>query len=224
VKRVALASVVVLLLSVGASAAPADCLGITTLAQLLALPATGPNAGCQHQDKIFSNFTYSLSDAADVNATHVFSTTPTFDIHGWNFSHQNGTWLTGFTLAYTVTIDTTVSPNQRIFIVKDQQNSGEVPNGTAVSDVETGAFTTVNVNTNGSGSGGAETSQMSLPNVLSLRTTSTFTPGGGQLLSWEQQWFEHAVTVPTIPEPATLLLSGGALILVGLLRRRRRSA
>jgi len=37
-----------------------------------------------------------------------------------------------------------------------------------------------------------------------------FTPGGGQPVSWEQQWSSY------IPEPKTWLLSGGALVLIAL--------
>jgi hypothetical protein len=51
-----------------ASAVPIDCLSIDTLANLLAM---GPD-GCQHQDTIFRDYSYSGSDAALVNATHRF--------------------------------------------------------------------------------------------------------------------------------------------------------
>ena len=56
-------------------AVPIACPTGATLATLIALPTTGPDAGCQSQDKIFSNFTYSgggTVTAGDINAGLVF--------------------------------------------------------------------------------------------------------------------------------------------------------
>src|SRR5262245_44116746 len=91
--------------------------------------------GCQHQHKIFNNFSYSLTDSTNVKAKHFFSNLQALDIHEWNFTHENGTWTTGFTLAYTISIAPGF-PNITIFQVKDQQNSGGIPNGTVVTDSE----------------------------------------------------------------------------------------
>lgn len=121
--------------STTASAAIIQCPTRTTLANLLAI-ASAPGDGCQNQDKIFSNFTYTLGapDAAFVRATLQFLVGAGQDLHGWTFAHS-GSWTSGFTLSYLIT----VVPGQAAFILasKDQINTGIIPNGTANNDRQT---------------------------------------------------------------------------------------
>jgi hypothetical protein len=199
--------------------APIACPTNATLATLIALPTTGPNAGCQSQDKIFSNFAYSGGGtvaSTDVLAGLVFQKAGvTTDIHGWNFLPAGGTWTAGFTLSYTISV-APGNPNVAIFASKDQIDSGFVPNGVLMTDVQTGVGTLTM-----QGMPGLETTQVLYPGLQSVSTVATAViPSGNGLLSLEQEWFE--TTVATAPEPAAMFLAGVGLVGLSLLRRRKR--
>lgn len=206
-----------------ASATLADCLSAHTLADLIADNSVG---GCQHLDKIFSNFAYSLTDASLVTANHDFTPGPdsTQSIHGWTFARTSGTWSTGFTLSYDISVDLANFPFQRIYAINDQENSGFQPNTTSITDTETvtnpAGQTQIVVVTGGCATGCTESNQQNFsPLAASIHTSSVFTPGAnGQLISYEQQWFERSNAVP---EPGTMALGGGALLLLGWFGKRR---
>jgi len=221
-KRLLVVSTMLLMFSMIGSAALADCLAVTTLAQAIADNAVG---GCQHLDKIFSNFAYVGSDpTSSINASHQYTASPgnTADVHGWLFALP-GNWTTSFTLSYDITIAAGF-PLQVIMAIKDQENSGIVPNTTSITDTESvlappSAVNTYTVNVNGSVP--TETSQkVFVPPATHIHTSSTFTPGAsGQLTSYEQDWFES--TISNVPEPATVLLAGGALLIFGWVARKK---
>ena len=212
-----------LMLSMSASAVNIACDTVTTLSQLLV-----PGTTCTHQDKLFSNFSYTGESVSSILATHEFTASPsgTQDVHGWLFSLP-GDWRSTFNLQYDVAITLGTFPNERIFAVKDQMQSGSVPNGPGLNDIETtsplGAspyFITL------SGSSAATEGQQRNFTVIatSVHTNSTFTPGSfngvpGQLASYEQDWFESSVSA--VPEPGTFVLMGLGLLGAAAYGRRR---
>ncbi len=175
-----------------AQAAPGPCLSATTLAALIALNVTG---GCQSQDKIFSNFSYSGSDPASaINASLIFQPGPnTQDIHGWSFTNGNtaGKWLNGFTLGFTITVAPGF-PNVSIIASKDQINSGltGITNGTSVTDTQSIGTLTVNGLSTAN-----ETMQLAYGPVTTVTTSSVATiPPGSLLLKYDQEFFETGAT------------------------------
>jgi hypothetical protein len=224
VKRVICGAALLLTLTLCASASlltgPPACASTTTLAALLSL---GPE-GCISQDKIYTGFTYSLgaADAADVNATLIFEVNPGFDIHGWTFAHT-GSWTQAFTLSYNIEV-AAGSPGV-IFEIKDQINSGKIPNSSSVLDTQTpNVGPLVVLNPTGASFGSETVGATFTPVAKKINTVSTFSPGanGGILASYEQDWFEQNTFAP---EPGTfaLLGAGGLLVLVGRRWMHRKS-
>lgn len=208
--------------SIGLVAAPVACPEHTTLGALISLNGGGADSGCQAQDKIFNNFAYTGGGdilASDVFAHLIFQAGPnTQDIHGWDFTPVGGPWTEDFTLAY----DISVAPGNELLAIvaaKDQINTGFVPNGVVVTDVQTpntgGAYTIIT-----RGQAGQETSQVAVANATSIRTVSsiTFANSSDLLASYEQTWFQSQ-----IPEPFSMSLIGGGLLLIGLRRFRKKA-
>jgi hypothetical protein len=90
--------------------------------------------GCQFQDKIFSNFNYSGTNANLVTATQVFTVVGSQDIHGWVFARQ-GLWTNGFTLSFVISV-APQNPGTTIVVSKDQLNTGFLPNGITAIDTQ----------------------------------------------------------------------------------------
>jgi hypothetical protein len=223
VYKLGLCCVAIIVLSIPASAAIVTCPDSTTLANLLVI-AGGGNM-CQTQDKIFSNFSYSLgsADAANVTASLVFQQGATADIHGWIFAHA-GNWVSNFTLSYTVSV-APGNPNTTIIASKDQINTGLIPNGSSNTDTQTpnvgGAFV---ISTNGAAAGN-ETFQHSWPAGVTSVDVSNVAVPGENIVSLENDFVEHVGTPPSVPEPGTItmMLGGIGFVGLGLIRRKRKS-
>jgi hypothetical protein len=232
-KRILTGSVMLVLSSMAAStamAAVADCNAVNTLQDLINDNALG---GCQHLDKIFSNFVYSGTGAQAANlvdATHEFTANGVNgvnDVHGWLFQLSGG-WTTGFTLSYTITVDTNCltdtncgsefgldTSHQVIVASVDQEQSGLTPNNTAITDTQVIAGVLHVMGTSPS----AETAQITYAAVTTIHTSSVYTTSGTSgLQSYEQDWFEASNAVP---ESATMGLCGAGLLLLGWLGKRR---
>ena len=210
--------------AIAAQASPIDCASLTTLNQLIAANAGG---GCYSQDKIFSNFDYSgagslTNPASTVRLTLVFQPGPgNQDVRGWSFNPTTA-WGASFTLAYDVTVCTSVaqgcvqpSIGGAINGSLDQMNTGRTPNGTVMTDTQSvGNMTLFGTSVLN------ETAQLNFSPVLSVHTSSTSTFSGGSLMSsYEQDFFETS-----LPEPATYFMLAGGLMLLGLASKRFKKA
>jgi hypothetical protein len=225
-RKILLTVVFGLIVSSAVQAAPITCTN-TTLAALIALGSFNPvtnTGGCESQDKIFSNFQYTpvnlaLDPASAINATVVFQAGPSNqDIHGWLFTNNNGTtdaWVFGFTLSYTIQVVPGNPLNVAITASKDQMNAGLDGPTNLVTIQDTQSFAVLNMNALAPGN---ETQEVTYAPAQLVNTHSVATvPAGGQILSYEQDFFE--VTTNS-PEPAgLLLLIGGVLTLVPLRMR-----
>ena len=174
--------------------------------------------GCAVQDEIFDNFAYTGSDPTTQGAVVFQPGGGGQDIHGWlwtNINPVNLSWVSSFTLAYTIRVAPGNPAGIEMTMSKDQMNGGATgpTNLSAIHDVQTGA--TLNIN---SLSPGNETQQAAYPGLQLVNTASSaIVVAGGQILSYEQDFFE--TTVATTPEPTTFFLFGGGLILTGILRK-----
>jgi hypothetical protein len=203
---------VVLFAAVGVlPAVPVACPESGALTMLTAMTADG----CQSQDMIFSNFVYAGDvAAADVNINLVLQTGIS-NIHGWSFIPETA-WVEGFTLSY----DITVAPGYPLAAIiqsKDQMNSGDIPNGVSINDIQTGVTPSPLAL---SGATGIETVYSNLYNLQTVHTATTATvAAGSNLLSYEQNFVEST----GIPEPVSFVLIGAGLVGLALSRRRRAS-
>jgi hypothetical protein len=212
-----------LVVAVVLQAAPIQCPSTATMELLMALAPYNPvtnTGGCAVQDKIFDSFGYTGSDpTTQVQGAVVFQPgAGGQDIHGWlwtNINPVNLSWTSSFTLTYTIRIQPGNPQGDAITMSKDQMNGGATgpTNLAAIHDVQTGA--TLNIN---SLSPGNETQQAPYPGLQLINTASSaIVVAGGQILSYEQDFFETAVTAT--PEPTTFVLFGCGLVLTGTLRK-----
>jgi len=237
-KRLTLLGVLGCLTIGGASATalPAPCLQQTTLAALMALGSCYYSTGTTAQDdKIFSNFTYSLGDAANVEAD--LDTAPSY---GWSFKHTGGVaWSSDFTLSFDVEVitnsgsgtytdgSTTAAINRTL----DQMNAGPSTVGISIVDSQCGSSQPL---------GNACTTPVTTSQTLNMTAASNFPFNETAAAQWPAEDHVHVSSTTSgisatnglisyeqdfgqapVPEPATYLLLGGALFGLGFWKRRK---
>jgi hypothetical protein len=214
-----------------AGAAPIDCATLTTMA---ALQAAG---NCTTQNVLFDQFTYNPGTtgitAANVNAALTSSGGGGLIQVGWSFGPNGGnSWLTAMSIGYSVRLctaadvgvvcNTAATPSQSFTSAKAQEFAlfGS-PNPFMLNDFtgnNSGVLHLPTDNTSDAAnthSGAFSSSNSSVSPVLS---STTFPSGGGGLVS-----IQDLIIETTIPEPSTMILFGGGLMVLGLNLKKLRN-
>lgn len=176
--------------------------------------ATWTTAGfaCEQQDKIYSNFS---PGAIPTGTTLRLQVQPlvTGDFHTATF---NGNFLTSFTVSYDIAIDLTLNPTELITAVtgdiSNPSNTGTPSNLKSIFS-EGGALIGTLTSTPGSPGTTITTAN------TALHAVDAYTAGGGAAVSISNTFRES----PTVPEPASFVMLGSAVIGLSLLMRAKRS-
>ena len=221
--------IAITLFAVNASAAPTSC---PTSGSFATLKATNAAGGCYVEDQLFSNFTY-LSSASGPGVSRVYAN---------NFLYttvEEGPEHIGFQFAFTLT----ALPNTTGNISIGWQVHGEnilsshlLLNATATGNSVAIAQTTYCLGGPVAGCPSGSIGQLDVykgiigthledsdffPPVQSLGVStnlSVFSAGSGVATI---TGLRQTIDPPSVPEPATMALTGGALLGVCFLRRRR---
>jgi len=213
-----------------ASAAIIPCgvgtIAFTTWSNWTVANSGSPTAvsGCEVGDKIFENFVPTTIP----NDTFLqFTQTSTGAIINFINGGLSG-FTTNFATTYAVRVDTTLNPdgtpnvtNQAWRINAIAAGMQTVQNPT-VATLTKSCIPACSPTPSATAVGSTVTTVTgNVANALSVVVTDTYTFTTGQVTNIGNNIFEVNTT---IPEPSTFVLFGGALIGLGVLRRRRRSA
>lgn len=210
-----------LVISAAASAAPL-CVNTMTLATLIGTD------GCQVQDKLFNNWSYSGGGnvaAANVGINVIFGTPVSgIDIHGFTFAPTpsgpglGGVWVADFTIGYTIS----VLPESSFYIVgaTDQFMLGPLSNVSIARSLKGPGGTIATLNLNQAN----PTQSVMFTGVKSLQSLTTVTVPPGSGLNFVASLEEDYIQSNAIPEPMTFGLIGTGLLALGLIRRRARKS
>jgi len=210
-----------LVFSAAASAAPL-CVNTMTLATLIG------TEGCEVQDKLFSNWSYTGGGAVhaeNVGINVIFGTPVSgIDIHGFTFaptpagSGLGGVWVADFTIGYTIS----VLPWSSFYVVgaTDQMMLGPLANASLARSLKgpDGTIATFNLS-----QAGVLTQSATFSGVKSLESSTTVTIPTGGAANFVSSIEEDYVQA-NIPEPMTFGLIGTGLLALGFIRKRTRKS
>jgi hypothetical protein len=180
-----------------------------------ALEATNGTGGCEDGDKIFSNFAYSGAGTDPTAAQISVGVDDNLGIqqYGLQFGTTSSVWSSGFTLSYNAVVDTTLCATCVIIADQSAFQGALAPNSAAVTVTLTpGGVIDLNDLTTNSNSEQISTG--------AITSTAISYVGSGLSASAPVDSFGGDVYQTSTPEPATLGLVGGALLGLGLLRRK----
>jgi hypothetical protein len=211
-----------LLASMVSAHAAAACSLSTNIAALIALGSTG----CQIDDKLYDNFSYTPQAGAPVASLVIANEDENAAVFltGWTFTSQTGSFNGNFTLGFTVSVVTTGTGScAACLIVSDTEQilSGTTAPGPQTTSVVLTPGGTVPLNNVVVGNQTAQTLYSTgITSLTKLATTggiTTATP----LVSFESDIHEN-MSSSSVPEPATFALLGSGLLGLALIQRRAR--
>jgi hypothetical protein len=190
---------------------------------------TGAGNGCQLGDKIFTNFSTAGVPVDTYLAFSVLATT-NFNVVVGN-AGQNGALNASFGINYNVTVDSAVNPDGTPNVGGFNQWAISAVQGNLLNGIAGNAFLDKS-STGGPGcapptcaatatlvNGVATPGLYTIPGgATSLNVTDVYTFVSGGVTNFSNTFGQSNFA---IPEPSTLALLGGALLALGVLRRRR---
>jgi hypothetical protein len=163
---------------------------------------TAPGFACENQDKIFSNFVVTGGLSNDTALQLQEESIGPVDFHVVTFS---GNFLTAFGISYDIAVDPLLGPNSHIVRVSgDLSNPTNLPNPITTKSVSTeGGVLLGNII-----SATLNPGTPLITDATALHILDLYAPNGGAAVS-----ISNTFAQATVPEPASFLLAGAALLL-----------